>query len=104
MTEKELYKKLEIDFPISEGLQKAIDDLMNEINYTNGSCEDLYRSEIEFWLKNEYFDCKRITGEQYEKLKRYYVLGDIYKEMGKPYARRKKETSIKNIRKHEMER
>ena len=83
--QRKQYKKLEIDFPISEGLEKAIDDLMYEINYGSGLGEDMFRSEIEFWLKNEFYDCKRITGEQYKKLKRYYVLGEIYKELGKPY-------------------
>ena len=71
------YRKLEIDFEITPELSKAIDDLMNNINNGDGMSEDCYRCEIEFWLKDSF---ERLNRDQYQTLKEYYVLGDIYRD------------------------
>ena len=69
------YEKLDIDFPISKQLSNAIDAFLDNINNGNGSCEDCYRDEIEFWLKDSY---GKLTEKQYDMIKRYYVWGEIY--------------------------
>jgi hypothetical protein len=69
------YQKLDIDFPISKQLSDAIDAFINHINNENGMSEDCYRDEIDFWLKDSY---GKITEEQYDMIKRYYVWGKIY--------------------------
>lgn len=75
------YQKLEIDFPITEDLENAINIFVHHINYESGTSEDCYRTEIHFWLKDSQ---KRLTSEQYETIKQYYVLGGIYKSVGYP--------------------
>ena len=70
------YDKLKIPFDLPEELENAIDTFLNHINYENGMSEDCYRSEIHFWMKDLY---GKISEEDYEKLKNYYVHGDIYK-------------------------
>ena len=70
------YEKLEIPFDLPEELENAIDTFLNHINYEYGMSEDCYRSEIHFWLKDLY---GKISEEDYEKLKNYYVHGGIYK-------------------------
>lgn len=79
------YEKLNINFPISKELENAIDLFMESINKKGGSAEDCYRSEIDFWIK----DCKyykhKLTDEQYNLLRNYYVLGGIYKDLGYPW-------------------
>ena len=76
------YQTLTIDFSITEELQEAIDAFMNHINHENGLSEDCYRSEILFWLKDAE---KKLSREQFESLKQYYVLGGIYKFLGYPW-------------------
>ena len=69
------YQKLKLKSPISEELEAAIDVFINYINNSDGQSEDCYRSEIEFWLK----DAKStMSQEQYDAVKKYYVLGGIY--------------------------
>lgn len=76
------YKKLSLDFQIPSELNGAINCLVNHINTESGTSEDCYRSEIEFWLKDAQ---KGLTQEQFDLLKRYYVLGGIYSEIGYPW-------------------
>ena len=76
------YKKLNVDYILSPELTNAIDNFMYHINYESGMSEDCYRSEIEFWLKDSY---DRLLPDQYEEIKRYYVLGYIYAGKGYPW-------------------
>ena len=73
------YKKLEIDFPISKELNDAINTFMHHINDESGTSEDCYRDIIEFWLKDSH---GKLTENQYQMLKDYYVLGGIYSSNG----------------------
>lgn len=70
-----IYKPLEIDFKISEELQKAIENFINCINSENSLSEDCHRSEIDFWIKAD----THLTQEQYITLRDYYTFGGIYK-------------------------
>ena len=72
-----MYKKLDIDFELPPLLEAAIDRFVDYINTTNGSCEDCYRDEIDFFTK----DCMMthsLNDEQIDIIRRYYVWGDIY--------------------------
>ena len=72
---KDIYKKIEIDYIISEELNKFINEFVEYLNNSDGESEDYYRYEIDFWLK-DYKD--RLTDEQYNILREYYVRGGIY--------------------------
>ena len=76
------YKPLQINIELSDELKWAIDSFLNYINHESGSAEDCYRSEIHFWLKDSY---GKLSSEDYEVLKSYYVHGGIYAEYGYPY-------------------
>ncbi|MBQ3702496.1 MAG: hypothetical protein II885_07040 [Oscillospiraceae bacterium] len=76
------YEKLPISFPIPRELDAAIDCFVNHINIESGTSEDCYRSEIEFWLKDAQ---RKLTPEQFDTLKCYYVLGGIYSTIGYPW-------------------
>lgn len=76
------YKKLAIDCALSPELANAIENFMYHINFESGTSEDCYRSEIEFWLKDSY---DQLLPDQYEEIKRYYVLGYIYAGKGYPW-------------------
>jgi len=71
------YRKLELDFPITEELDNAINVFMDHINNGDGNSEDCYRCEIQFWLKDAK-DRLKLSCERYDMLNNYYVLGDIY--------------------------
>lgn len=74
----DMYKKLEIDFELPELLEDAIDKFVEYINTTNGSCEDCYRDEIDFFIK----DCMMthsLTDDQIKIIREYYVWKGIYK-------------------------
>lgn len=73
----ERYHALNIDYAISQQLQRAIDDFLYHINYEDGTSEDCYRSEIHFWLKDELDH--GMSFQQFEQLKEYYVLGGVFK-------------------------
>ncbi len=70
------YCKLQISYKISQELEDAIDNFLDYINNERGSCEDCLRSEINIWLKDSY---NKLSPEQYDELKAYYVHGGIYK-------------------------
>lgn len=72
-----MYKKLDIDFKLPEMLEDAIDRFLYHINHEDGNCEDCYRDEINFFLK-ECMDTHSITSEQIELLREYYVWRGIY--------------------------
>ena len=76
--------KYKIPFDLPEELENAIDVFLNHINYENDMSEDCYRNEIHFWLKDLY---GKISEIDYDKLKNYYVHGDIYKVDGKNIER-----------------
>ena len=84
---KEKYKKLKIDYSLSDDLEGAIDTFLNHINNESGTAEDCYRSEILFWLKDS-LERKLITHNQYDELKRYYVLAGIYNNSGYPWKKK----------------
>lgn len=71
----EKYQKLELQEPISEELEEAINVFMEHINNGDGLSEDCYRTEIYFWLKDA---VNIMSQEQYDAIKRYYVFGGIY--------------------------
>ena len=74
------FHRLKIDYELSEALNNAIDDLLGELNESDGMSEDCYRTEIDCWIK----DYRRhLTEDQYAELRNYYVLGGIYKVYGK---------------------
>ncbi len=84
------YEKYKLDFSITEELDQAIEDLMHHINNTDGGSEDRYRAEIDFWLKDALMR-NRINHDQYQELRDYYVLCEIYREYGRPQDLYKKE-------------
>lgn len=71
----EKYQKLELQEPISEELEDAINVLMDHINNGDRCCEDCYRTEIYCCLK---YEKNNMSKEQYDTLKEYYVFGGIY--------------------------
>ena len=73
---KRPFKKIDLPFPISEELSHAIDVFLEYINSQDGMLEDCYRSEIHFWLKDS---AEKLTPDQYNLIKDYYVLGGIFK-------------------------
>ena len=71
------YRKLDIDTPLSDGLQTAIDNFVEYINTQDGLTEDCYRTEIDIWIKDMYMQ-GQLSDHDYEMLREYYVLGGIY--------------------------
>ena len=76
------YKPLQVSVMLSDELMLAINSFLDYINHESGSAEDCYRDEVDFWLKDS-FD--KLSSEEYEALRSYYVLGGIYAEYGYPY-------------------
>lgn len=88
------YRRLDINFSLTEELELTIGTFMQHINEESGTSEDCYRSEIDFWLKDA-LGRKKICRDQYELLKDYYVHGGIYAELGNPaYGKRLKTQNL----------
>ncbi len=83
-----MYKKLEIDFQITQELSDWIERYLEHINTTRGTSEDYYRMEIDLELKDE-LARHVLSHDQYTELRDYYVLCGVYAELGKPYLREK---------------
>lgn len=83
---EERYKPLNIDFSISEDMQNAIDLFLKYINNKNesGLSEDCYRADIDVLLKDEY-NKKKISIDEFNILRNYYVKGQIYGKDGCPW-------------------
>lgn len=78
-----IYKALSVDCDLSPELQTAIDALLYHVNYADGHLEDCYRSELDVILKAD-LRAGEITREMFDKLRDYYVSGEIYAESGHP--------------------
>ena len=76
------YRKIDIG-ELPEELAGAIDVFMYHINFESGTSEDCYRTEIDSCAKYAKRTGK-ITEEQYDALKEYYVHGGIYDSKGRP--------------------
>lgn len=70
-----MYKKLEINFPIPQILEKDIEDFLFNLNNKNGNLADCYEEEIRNVLNGCEFD---LTDEQITQLRNYYCKGGIY--------------------------
>ncbi len=68
-------KKKKFSFPISEPLEKAIDNFVNAHN-SGDLCEDCYEAELYNDINNSLHI--EITDEQAEELRDYYLRGGMY--------------------------
>ena len=69
------YKPLDIDFVIPDFLQGEIDLYIDDLNNHNGTSNDLFSEEIEYYIK---WCDNLITKDQKEQLKLYYCDGGIF--------------------------
>ena len=76
------YEKISVG-KLTEELEQAIDTLLDHINTGSGTSGDYYRTEIDCCVKH----AKRmgkISDEQYDAVKSYYVYGGIHETKGHP--------------------
>lgn len=66
-----MYKKLEIDFEITEELEKLIDEYVHHLNTGEGLPDDYYRTEIQLEL-NFCVRERLLNNEQIKLLRDYY--------------------------------
>lgn len=69
-----MYRKLEIDFKLSDFLEEEIEKFLNHVNNENGLSADCFQTEIKLMIR----DSDNLTEEQRQLLLNYYVWGGIF--------------------------